>query len=118
MEVIDKAVKHYESSRKSIHIPEWDAEIFFFPPTVSEIKKISQISDSGYEETVNLVIEKSLDKEGKRVFNRGDKLRLTDSVPIKILARLASAIRGEKQEQEQEREQAESEEEDEATKKA
>jgi len=62
-------------------------EVYWHPLTIAERESISKKSDSedANEFALNLMIEKALDKDGKRLFADGDRATLRREVEASIL---------------------------------
>ena len=108
MKVIDRAKSHFESlGVQHIEVPEWEDEhghatiIYWNPITLSEKKKVfskadasggmmSQFTDVGI--LADIVVMKSLDKEGKKLFEPEDRLSILHKVDSDVLSRIATAM--------------------------
>ena len=105
MKVIDRAKSHFESlGVQHIEVPEWEDEhghptvIYWNPVTLAEKKKIFHSDITGgmvindVAVLADIVIMKSLDKDGKKLFQPEDKLPIMHKVDSDVLARTATAI--------------------------
>ena len=105
MKVIDRAKSHFESlGVQHIEVPEWEDEhghstvIYWNPITLGEKKKIFSsdisggmvINDVGV--LADIVVMKSLDKDGKKLFQLEDKIAIMHKVDSDVLAKIATAI--------------------------
>ena len=68
-------------------------EVYWHPLTIAERESISKKSDSedANEFALNLMIEKALDKDGKRLFADGDRATLRREVEASILQEIQLA---------------------------
>ena len=101
MRAIDKAKAHFNSlETKRIEVPEWGDEneplvIFVKPLTLSETSKLFQLSKSDeIEMLAQAIILKSLDEDGNKHFNIGDKLFLMNNADRDVVVRVAGEIMG------------------------
>ena len=106
MDVIDRAKSHFESlGVQHLEVPEWEDEhgqetvIYWNPITLSEKKKIFSKADSAGGMAFNdvgiladIVVMKSLDKDGKKLFKPEDRIAIMHKVDSDVLARIATAI--------------------------
>jgi hypothetical protein len=106
MKVIDRAKSHFESlGVQHIEVPEWEDEhgqatiIYWNPITLGEKKKIFSKADSAGVMVVNdvgiladIVVMKSLDKDGKKLFLPEDRIAIMHKVDSDVLAKIATAI--------------------------
>jgi len=69
-------------------------EVYWHPLTIAERESISKKSDSedANEFALNLMIEKALDKDGKRLFADGDRATLRREVEASILQEIQLAM--------------------------
>ena len=106
MSVIDRAKNHFENlGVQSIEVPEWKDNddkptiIYWNPITLSEKKKLFSKADSAGGMVLNdvgvladIVVMKSLDKDGKKLFQPEDKIAIMHKVDSDVLAKIATAI--------------------------
>lgn len=100
MSILDRAKSHFENQEtKQIEVPEWADDdgnptiIFAEPFTLAERKTLSKFAkDDDMEFLVRLVIMKSLDESGKKVFDLSDKPALMNKVDPTIITRIADKI--------------------------
>jgi hypothetical protein len=95
-EALDQIKAHYESlGRREIHVPEWnDLRFFVTPITPAERTKIYKGSsgDNDYGVTVNALIEKASDKDGKKLFTLEDRIHLLSKSDSAVLVRVFADI--------------------------
>lgn len=101
MSVIDIAKSHFESlGVQSIEVPEWKDEhgnatiLYWNPINLSEKNILFKKSDNLNDVSIlaDIVVMKSLDKDGKKVFKAEDKLALMYKVDSDVLSRISSAM--------------------------
>ena len=101
MSVIDIAKSHFENlGTQSIEVPEWKDDddkatvLYWSPMTLSEKNKLFKKSDNLTDVSIlaDVVVMKSLDKDGNRVFKLEDKLALMHKVDSDVLSRIATAM--------------------------
>ena len=101
MSVIDIAKSHFESlGVQSIEVPEWKDEhgnatiLYWNPINLSEKTTLFKKSDNLNDVSIlaDIVVMKSLDKDGKKVFKAEDKLALMYKVDSDVLSRISSAM--------------------------
>jgi|TARA_B100001059_G_C17688177_1_gene503479 hypothetical protein len=101
MSVIDRAKSHFENlGTQSIEVPEWKDDddkatvLYWSPITLSEKNKLFKKSDNLTDVSIlaDVVVMKSLDKDGNRVFKLEDKLALMHKVDSDVLSRIATAM--------------------------
>tara|TARA_R100001509_G_scaffold139090_1_gene93468 strand:- start:532 stop:873 length:342 start_codon:yes stop_codon:yes gene_type:complete len=101
MSVIDIAKSHFENlGTQSIEVPEWKDDdgkpvvLYWNPITLAEknklFKKSDNLSDVGI--LADIVVMKSLDKDGNKSFKAEDKLALMHKVDSDVLSRIATAM--------------------------
>ena len=102
MRAIDKAKNHFKTLEvQRIEVPEWGDDegnplvIFVSPLTLHETSTLFQLSKSDEMEMLaQAIILKSLDEEGKKHFNIGDKLFLMNNCDRDVVVRVAGEIMG------------------------
>ena len=93
MSVIDIAKTHFESlGVQSIEVPEWKDEngnttILYWNTLFKKSDNLNDVSI-----LADIVVMKSLDKDGKKVFKAEDKLALMYKVDSDVLSRISSAM--------------------------
>ena len=98
MKAIDRVRNAYQAKRRSIVVPEWeDMELFFGPLTVEDMVSIeSRLSTNGtgegeqYERSILMLIHKAKTKEGRAVFNFGDKKVLMSEADLVVINRVVA----------------------------
>ena len=101
MSVIDIAKSHFESlGVQSMEVPEWKDEhgnatvIYWNPINLFEknilFKKSDNLSDVSI--LADIVVMKSLDKDGKKLFKPEDKIALMYKVDSDVLSRISTAM--------------------------
>ena len=101
MTVIDIAKSHFESlGVQSIEVPEWKDEhgnptvLYWNPINLSEKNTLFKKSDNLNDVSIlaDIVIMKSLDKDGKKIFKPEDKIALLYKVDSDVLSRISTAM--------------------------
>jgi hypothetical protein len=99
MKVIEKATGHFRSKlsaeMKSVHVPEWDAKIFFKPTiTLKEQSKLIELASSGkqVEALVESLIVKARNEDGTKMFSTVDKVVLMNEVDPAVIIRVVGEI--------------------------
>src|SRR6056300_1250964 len=101
MRLIDSAKSHFESlGVQHLEVEEWKDEagnpsvIYWNPITLSEKNILFKKSDNLNDVSIlaDIVVMKSLDKDGKKVFKAEDKLALMYKVDSDVLSRISSAM--------------------------
>ena len=101
MSIIDQAVAHYSSQeRLVILVPEWGSkttplEINVFPMTMAEINMIQKMAKkdaSSIEHAANIIIVKSRDSMGNRLFKLEDKDALMNKTDYRVITRITESI--------------------------
>lgn len=91
---IDAVRSAYQAKRRSLVVPEWgDLEIYFGPLSIDDMESIERRvkdKDSRYERSVLLLIHKARDKEGKPLFEFGDKKVLEAEADVTVLNRIVA----------------------------
>ena len=101
MSIIDRAKAHFETLKTiTIEVPEWKDEagnpsVFYSEPLTLEekniiFKKSENLSDVSI--LADIVVMKSLDKDGKKIFKLEDKMDLLTKVDSDVLSRIATAM--------------------------
>lgn len=101
MSVLEKAKAHYKETlageMKSIYIEEWD-ETIYFKPSANFIQqsKIMELHSKGKltEAVVETLIVRALDKDGKRMFQPGQRDEIMREVDPAIIVKVVSIING------------------------
>jgi len=101
MSIIDKATAHYaKQERLIIHVPEWGdddnpLDIHVLPMTMAEVNMMQKIASkkaTNIEQAANIIIVKSKDKDGKRLFSITDRDKLLQEADYKVVSRIAEKI--------------------------
>lgn len=101
MSVIDIAKSHFESlGVQSIEVTEWKDEhgnptvLYWNPINLSEKNTLFKKSDNLNDVSIlaDIVIMKSLDKDGKKIFKPEDKIALLYKVDSDVLSRISTAM--------------------------
>ena len=101
MSILDRAKSHFENiGVQSIEVPEWKDEdgkptvLFWNPINLYEKNKLFKKSDNMTEVSIlaDIVVMKSLDKDGKKIFKLEDKMDLLTKVDSDVLSRIATAM--------------------------
>ena len=101
MSIIDIAKSHFESlGVQSIEVTEWKNEhdkptiLYWNPINLSEknilFKKSANLSDVSI--LADIIIMKSLDQDGNKVFKPEDKITLMHKVDSDVLSRISTAM--------------------------
>ena len=99
MAVIDQVKAHFESlGTKEIKVPEWGLDdkpliIYATPMTIGEMNKLQKLSNNDdLSLLVYTVIEKSLDKDGNKIFSIGDIHDLMSRANKDVLQRVVEEL--------------------------
>ncbi len=101
MSIINQVTKHYAAQeRLIIHVPEWGdgdnpLEIHVLPMTMAEVNMMQKIASkkaTNIEQAANIIIVKSRDKDGKRLFSLTDRDKLLQEADYKVVSRIAEKI--------------------------
>lgn len=106
MSLIDKAVSHFNAkSSREIDVPEWGVTLYSKNLTLDDKAKwLSRADGDTTDYMIYAVIFGLIDKEGKNVFDIGDKQKLRNAVDPDIVSRLASFVLHVESDSEEERE--------------
>ena len=95
----DKISKHYAKAisgeLKKIHVEEWDTDIYCRTtyPLKDEAKVLElQAAGKTIEAVVESIIVKARDKNGKRLFQDADRVRLMNEADPMVVVRVGAAI--------------------------
>lgn len=98
-DIMSKARSHFSEvmsqELKSFYIEEWDETIYFKKGSnfASEAKVIElQNQGKTAEALIQVMINKTLDKDGKRVFTDASKTELMHSVDPNVILKIVNAI--------------------------
>jgi len=99
MTVLNKARSHFKEQlageMKSIDVPEWETTIYFKPvSTFVEEQKVIELHGKGelVGALVETLIQKALDKDGKRLFGNADRDVLMREVDPNVIVRVCTEI--------------------------
>ena len=101
MKLIDSAKSHFESlGVQHIEVEEWKDEsgnpsvIYWNPITLSEKNKLFRKSENLSDVSIlaDILIMKSLDKDGNKLFTLEDKIALMHKVDPDVLSKVATAM--------------------------
>lgn len=100
--VMDKIKSHYRETisgeLKTIEVPEWDMTFYYKRGTnfLTEAK-VMELQNAGKtaEALVQVMVNRCLDEEGKRVFNEHNKAELMRNADPKVLLQIVSQINDE-----------------------
>ena len=101
MSVIDRAKSHFESlGTQSISVPEWKDDdgkstvIYWNPITLAEKNKLLKTTGNLNDVSLlaDILIMKSLDKDGKKMFSFEDKFSLMHKTDPDVLATIANKM--------------------------
>ena len=99
MSITDKIAKHYQSSisgdLKKIHVDEWDTDIYCrttYP--LKDEAKILELQTQGktVEALVESIIVKARDKNGNRLFQDADRIKLMNEADPTVIIKVGGAI--------------------------
>ena len=99
MSITDKIAKHYQASisgeLKKIHVKEWDTDVYFrttYP--LKDEAKVMDLQNKGFtiEAVVESIIVKARDKNGKRLFQDADRIKLMNEADPMVVVKVGSAI--------------------------
>jgi hypothetical protein len=100
--VMDKIKSHYRETisgeLKAIEVPEWEMTMYYKRGTNFQTEsKVMELQNAGKtaEALVQVMINRCLDEEGKRIFNEHNKQELMRSADPKILLQIVSQINDE-----------------------
>jgi len=99
MSVITKAKGHFRDqltgNLNSIEVPEWDTTVYFKNvSTFAQEQKILELHAKGelVAALVETLVQKSLDKNGKRMFSNADKDVLMREVDPNVIIRICTEL--------------------------
>ena len=101
MKAIELAKAHFKTLQtKTIEVVEWGDEngpllIYVEPFTLKDkakLQAVTKVSGSEIDALVELVVMKSLDKNGEKLFTIDDKHALRNAVDSRILERISTEI--------------------------
>jgi hypothetical protein len=96
---MEKITGHFRNKitgqMKSIHVPEWDLEIYFKEVnTLTEESKMLNLAQQGktIEALVETLITKARDKDGAKLFRPADKVTLMNEADPNVVIRVTGEI--------------------------
>jgi len=97
MSILDNIKSDFAAkSGRKVEVHEWDTVIYFNPLTMFERKQLNRGLRAGDQEglLLNFLIHKSLDKDGKRIFEDTEESRATleTAADAAIIARIVQAM--------------------------
>ena len=101
MKAIDQAKAHFKTLKtKTIEVAEWGDEngplvIYVEPFTLKDkakLQAVTKVTGSEIDALVELIVMKSLDKNGDKLFTIEDKHALRNAVDSRILEKISSEI--------------------------
>jgi hypothetical protein len=102
MKAIEQAKAHFKTLKtKTIEVAEWGGEdgqplvIYVEPFTLKDkakLQAVTKVTGSEIDALVELVVMKSLDKNGEKLFTIEDKHALRNAVDSRILERISGEI--------------------------
>lgn len=99
-EVLNRAKAHFkevmsQDLKGPIHVPEWDANIYYKPASnfaqEAQIVELTQ-QNKTVEALVMTLILRSLDAEGKPIFNKANRAEFMRSVDPQIILRIINEM--------------------------
>lgn len=98
-DVMDKIKSHYRETisgeLKPIEVPEWGATFYYKRGTNFQLEsKVMELQNAGKtaEALVQVLINRCLDENGKRIFNEHNKVELMKSADPKVLLNIVAQI--------------------------
>jgi len=101
----DKAKSQFAERRTAdtlvaIPVPSWETQVYFWPDmTLAERREIFMLAKQKGDETVLdleamavTLIVRARDKEGKRLFNRAERMELMNEYDPEVIAEIVSAM--------------------------
>jgi GTP cyclohydrolase II len=99
MTVLNQAKEHFRAQlangMKEISVPEWNTTIYYKPQTTfAQQSKVIKLHSEGKlaEALVETLMYRALDKDGKNMFNFGDKDVLMREVDPNIIIKICTAM--------------------------
>ena len=97
--VLDKATKHFaeviSGELKEYYVEEWDETIYYKNGTnFAQEAKVIELQNAGKtaEALVQVLINRTLDKDGKRVFGDAEKAALMNGVDPSVILKIVGKI--------------------------
>ncbi len=102
-DILKKAKAHFNEhvigDLKTIEIPEWDTTIYFRNGTnFAQEAKVIELQNAGKsaEALVQVLINRALDKDGKKLFSDHQKAELMNSVDPAVILKVVTEINSNK----------------------
>lgn len=99
MNITDKIAKHYQSAisgdLQKIRCEEWDTDIYFRRTyALRDESKVIELQSQGktLEALVESIVQKARDKDGKRLFQDADRIKLMNEADPEVVLKVATAI--------------------------
>jgi len=94
MGVLDNAIAHFDSlETKTIDVPEWDTVIYSAPFTMNEKKQLwKHAKEDDIEFMIRTLIMKALAKDGSKMFDISDKVKLMNKTDPNVITRIVGDI--------------------------
>ena len=96
---LEKIAKHYQSAISGdlfkIKVPEWDMDIYCKKTySFKDESKVIEMQGQGktVEASIESLIVKALDKDGKRIFMDADRINLMNEADPAVIVRVAGQI--------------------------
>jgi hypothetical protein len=92
---LDLVKAHFQrltAEKKTVHVPEWDMEVYFSPLTIKEYTQADKNSKSTAELGLNLIVLKARNSNGDLLFKWEERHDLMRMMPVDIMTRLAREI--------------------------
>lgn len=91
---LEKAKEHFSKfGRQEFYIEELQETVYFDPVTLADNKRmVAKSKGNEHEMAVYCLIDKCLDKEGKPVFDVGDKHALMNQIAPDVVRKIFAAI--------------------------
>jgi hypothetical protein len=92
-DAISRITEHFNSlGIRKLDVPEWGMTIYSTPVTVAERTRIYRNSkgDNDYETVVEILLVKSLDEKGAKLFTAADKPALLQKADSNVCIRVAA----------------------------
>jgi len=102
--ILDNAISHFDKlETRLIEVEEWDTVIYCTPFTMAEKKSLWKFAKGDdFEFMVRTLILKSLDKDGNKMFDISDKIKLMSNVSPDVITRVVGEISASQSIEEQE----------------
>ena len=102
-DILKKAKAHFNEhvigEMKQVEVPEWDTTIFFKSGTnFAQEAKVIELQNAGKsaEALVQVLINRALDKDGKKIFTDYQKAELMNNVDPAVILKVVTEINNSK----------------------